>query len=262
MPIPDSPRVVYENNPLQKVICQLRFPTILSIAAEQPAAFQEQIRDAYPIYERESSLVVPEQLRDVLRNVKLANASDAVRHAFRTADGQRALFLAQDFLALEEERYSRWEAFSSELARALAALQSHYKPSFFSRVGLRYQDVVDRSTLPDVAGEPWTALIRAELLGLVGSAELGAEVTGFDSTSVLKLTEVPGAFARVSSSFVARKDHAGEVGLLVDTDFFVENQTPTSDAHSILSEFNRIAGRLFRWAILDRLKMALRPSAL
>jgi uncharacterized protein (TIGR04255 family) len=40
----DSPRVIYGRNPLEQVICQIRFPTILKIDTELPAAFQEQIR--------------------------------------------------------------------------------------------------------------------------------------------------------------------------------------------------------------------------
>ena len=41
-------RCVYQNNQLADVICQLRFPEILSISANLPAQFQDAIRDAYP----------------------------------------------------------------------------------------------------------------------------------------------------------------------------------------------------------------------
>ena len=42
----DRPRQHYARSALREVICQLRFPTILSIAANEPAAFQEAIRHA------------------------------------------------------------------------------------------------------------------------------------------------------------------------------------------------------------------------
>lgn len=44
-------RVIFENNPLVEMILQFRFPTILSINANEPVAFQETIRQEYPIYQ-------------------------------------------------------------------------------------------------------------------------------------------------------------------------------------------------------------------
>ena len=49
-PFPDAPRVMYERNPLVEVICQVRFPPVLRIEAQLPDAFQDRIRDVFPIY--------------------------------------------------------------------------------------------------------------------------------------------------------------------------------------------------------------------
>ena len=43
-------RVKYEISPLAEVIFQVRFPNILRIAAEEPSAFQEAIRESYPLF--------------------------------------------------------------------------------------------------------------------------------------------------------------------------------------------------------------------
>ena len=43
----DRSRTLYRNAPVHEVICQLRFPTILSINSTEPADFQEIIRDEY-----------------------------------------------------------------------------------------------------------------------------------------------------------------------------------------------------------------------
>ena len=43
-------RYQYARAPLVEVICQLRFPTILSIGSQEPAAFQEAIRREFPRY--------------------------------------------------------------------------------------------------------------------------------------------------------------------------------------------------------------------
>ena len=43
-------RYQYARPPLVEVICQLRFPTILAIGAQEPAAFQEAVRRDFPQY--------------------------------------------------------------------------------------------------------------------------------------------------------------------------------------------------------------------
>ena len=48
--ISDQQRCIYDMNPLAEVICQLRFPEILSIQANIPANFQEAIRHIFPKY--------------------------------------------------------------------------------------------------------------------------------------------------------------------------------------------------------------------
>ena len=46
----NRPRAHYRKHQLAEVICQLRFPEILSIETTLPADFQEAIRDFFPIY--------------------------------------------------------------------------------------------------------------------------------------------------------------------------------------------------------------------
>ena len=48
----DRERYQYRKPQLVEVICQLRFPTILSISARDPADFQEAIRREFPQYKR------------------------------------------------------------------------------------------------------------------------------------------------------------------------------------------------------------------
>ena len=44
----DHPRTHYRNAPAHEVICQLRFPSILTINSVEPADFQEAIRAEFP----------------------------------------------------------------------------------------------------------------------------------------------------------------------------------------------------------------------
>ena len=54
-----EPRVTYRKNQLGEVICQLRFPTILSINTTEPADFQEMIRSDFPKYVRRQDVQQP-----------------------------------------------------------------------------------------------------------------------------------------------------------------------------------------------------------
>ena len=45
MPFKDTERVIYNKNPLIEVVCQLRFPRILTISETQPTSFQEKVVD-------------------------------------------------------------------------------------------------------------------------------------------------------------------------------------------------------------------------
>ncbi|MEE1329534.1 MAG: TIGR04255 family protein, partial [Oscillospiraceae bacterium] len=52
-------RCHYRSNQIAEVICQLRFPEILSIGTTAPAAFQDAIRDEFPQFIRRQDLPAP-----------------------------------------------------------------------------------------------------------------------------------------------------------------------------------------------------------
>ncbi len=82
MLFPDFPRVVYRKPALEEVICQLQFPDILRISAEEPAEFQEGIRTQYPNYKLQSPKLekgslppeIAEFVRQKIENAVLRNA--------------------------------------------------------------------------------------------------------------------------------------------------------------------------------------------
>ena len=59
MPFPDYGRVIYQRNPLIEVICQVRFPPVLRIDVEPPAAFQEAIRDEFEVLSEDAGIEAP-----------------------------------------------------------------------------------------------------------------------------------------------------------------------------------------------------------
>src|SRR3989442_14073067 len=152
MIFPDASRVLYERNTLQTVVCQLRFPQILRIEADEPVAFQERIRAEYPILNTRAQLDLAAALPEEI--AKLVNASlplpirQGRAYDFASPDEKWKATLAGTFIALTATRaYERWEGFKTRLTPLVNAVIEIYQPAFFSRIGLRYQNAIQRSAL-------------------------------------------------------------------------------------------------------------------
>jgi uncharacterized protein (TIGR04255 family) len=258
MPFPESPRVVYERTPLVHVLCQLRFPTVLEIGATEAADFQKQIRKSFPLYERRSTL--PKEAKQILGDIQLP--ATAMGHAFIAEDSKREVVLTNEFMTVSDTEYTRWEDFSSVFALAEQALQSVYAPSFFSRIGLRYINLVYRADA-GVDNVPWPDLINPALAGITSDTDVGADVADTSSIALLRLgeTEADG-MVRIRFGYAKEESRPGDFGFLIDSDFHSSAKEGGSNVRSKLRDFNRWAGRLFRWSITERLHEALGPTTI
>jgi uncharacterized protein (TIGR04255 family) len=261
MPFPPAERVIFDHNPLDQVVTALQFPPILQIATEEPADFQGHIRADYPLYTREDSIAVPAELEAVFS--KLGRPPQSVRHTFRTADQKQAAFLTREFVAYEDRDYTRWERFESEVQRVVQAMFEVYKPVFFTRVGLRYVNIIKRSALDLSAETPWKDLVKPTFIGLLGLDEYRERIKESASVSTLRLDDVPGGSVRIQHGLrpPAAESEPEEV-YFIDADFFTEERTNVADALNWLSAFHAHSGNLFRWVITDTLYKALRPRRL
>ena len=150
----NRPRVRYQNVPAHEVICQLRFPSILTINNEEPADFQEEIRAAFPQYVRRQEAPPPS-------GQKLPPVTN---YHFLSEDGKWKLNLTRDFIALSTLRYPGWEEFARHLDRPLAAFIRLYQPAYFQRVGLRYLNLFSRTRL-GLEDVPWRELFAPAYTG-------------------------------------------------------------------------------------------------
>ena len=92
---PEAPRVIYDKAPLSRVICQLRFPSVLKIESSIPADFQERIRGRFPVFEK-SNQILPTLPAGLPPNFAELLAGQAVgaSNRFATEDGKSTIELS------------------------------------------------------------------------------------------------------------------------------------------------------------------------
>ena len=253
-----EPRCHYHRNQLGEVICQLRFPEILTIEANAPVEFQEAIRAHYPIYRARQEPSAP-KLTGAPGNLSLQKPEPTTNYSFASPDGVWRINLTDTFISLSCQEYSSWEAFAARLDQPLAEFIRLYRPACFERIGLRYMNFISRKDL-DLEDEPFRELLREQYLGILADEELHGPVRG----------SVDGEFA-VRSGCRA-KVHAGtgmvrrgtgmdpEVKLIFDEDLFMPGQIPVHLAAPVMQTLHDQAWSIFRDAITDRLHEAMEPS--
>lgn len=252
-------RCIYDNNQLGEVICQLRFPEILTIGANVPVDFQEAIRAEYPQYSSRKEAPAP-RLTGAPGNMKLENQPATINYQFVSADGVWRVNLTSRFISLACSRYTRWEDFAAHLDKPLAAFIRIYKPAYFERIGLRYVNFISRKALA-LEGVPFRDLIHERYLGILADEEIqeaNAARSTVDAEFAIrggcrvKLHAGPGQVRRAGKS-------DGETKFIFDQDLYMPGKVEIKLSAGALQTLHAQAWAIFRDAITDRLHNAMEP---
>ena len=250
-------RCHYLRPPLAEVICQLRFPTILSIGAKEPADFQEAVRADFPRY-----LVRQEQQTPKLTAgtpPKVEAQKPVTNYHFISADGRWKLNLTQSFIALSTLSYQSWEDFAARLDKPLARFIQLYQPAFFERIGLRYVNAFSRRRL-GMEGLLWDDVIESPFLGILGEPDVDETAVRKCALHVestlnggcrMKLQTGPGLLGG------GKADQ--EVKFILDQDFSFSGSLTADSVPGHLEEMHRWAVRLFRGAVTRQTHEAMGP---
>lgn len=256
MAFPESPRVIYEKNPLQAVGCQLRFPPILRIGAEAPVDFQELVRDQYPLFEESSGMELPPGIPPEVSKLMAEEAPfgpSTTNYEFSSADENWAVTLVRDSLSLVSYDYKNWEDFKAHLRGLFEALVRVYAPAFFTGIRLTYTNVIERSSL-GLENTRWSELLQPFIACELASG-VSEQVRGIRTEAVIELSEAVG-MVRMRHG-LAENQETGEVGYMILNDFYTDERSEIDEATRILNVFNRQAGYAFRWCIEETLHKAL-----
>lgn len=250
----------YRNNQIGEVICQLRFPEILTIAANIPAQFQERIRDDFPQYSVRKEAPAP-KITGTPGNFTLENQPQTINYQFASADGVWRVNLTSRFISLSCSRYTCWEDFARKLDKPLVALIKTYKPAYFERVGLRYLNFISRKDL-DLEDTPFSRLMAPAYVGLLADEDLQEGAIARCSMEA-ELNIRGGCKAKIHAGpgLVKKNGQSdNEIKFIFDQDLFMPGKVPVNMSAGALQTLHAQAWTIFRGAITDTLHDAMNPE--
>ena len=239
-----------------EVICQARYPAILSIGAGEPYAFQEKIRKIYPQYlvKNEKPIVAP--------GAKVpANMPDVKNFHFISADNRWKINLTNSFFALSTGAYTSWGDYAKRFDMPFAHFIKTYEPAWFDRIGLRYVNAFSRRNL-GLEGTPWSELLDPVYIGAMASGEVSEKmVLSSQFQTELQLDD------SVRARIVAGPGQLHIKGLpspdpepkfILDIDLSVAGKISLETAASCLEKLHHQAKRIFFGAMTEKLIDALK----
>ena len=256
---PEAPRVIYDKAPLSRVICQLRFPSVLKIESSIPADFQERIRGRFPVFEK-SNQILPTLPAGIPPNFAELLAGQAVgaSNRFATEDGKSTIELSSSSIGFSEGNYTRWEAFRETIDLSLRALIEIYRPAYFTRIGLRYINLVNREKI-GLEDAHWASLLSKDISSELSIPFFERNIDEFQK--LIRINNPNGQGGFLLQHGIVKDQNATSKVYSIDFDFYHDKRTEVNLALAIADELHRLSGRAFRWAISDLLHSSLGPTA-
>lgn len=248
-------RVEYKENILFEVIFQARFPEIMKISHEDPVKFQDIIRkEDYP----ESDTNIPTLPSDMPEGMKMTiSASVRKEFLFFSEEKNWQVSLGKDFIALScKGDYLNYDDFRNRLKKVLNIFIEVYQPAYFSRIGLRYRNIVNHSTLP-LEGTSVRDYIPDYIFPELGE-DISKDVVALEKLSQFEdeniKTNVSHVLAKLSGKY-GQKQINDEESYLIDIDCYYQNKIRgIDDVLTRCDSFKKTEWNIFQWSITDKLQ--------
>lgn len=236
--LPQAAEIHLQNSPITEVVAQVRFPPLLSVLKEPPADFQELIRQRFPQLTRENTAQVA-----INNDDQPSLTFQPPVYRFSSVEAESQAVLSTDFFAVSSKRYTGWRRYLDDLTYVFDAVSHIYKPSYMSRVGLRYINhltpentgVHERSALFQLVRPELTATLHGpfwenadEMISVVSFADGEARLNlryGYSTTDTFPT-------------------------FLLDFDYFEEGTIPLDDVLPRLERYHATIYDAFRWCLL------------
>lgn len=134
----------YKRNFLRQAVCELRFPTLMELGGSRPpAAFVSALRKEYPHLELAN---------EVTFGIGAGGAESNHTHIFRSSKLKWSVSLKQNAVTVETSNYSEYADLKQRVLYVVKAARSVIDSDFFTRVGLRYINVIECGSDDPVSG--------------------------------------------------------------------------------------------------------------
>ena len=116
---PEVEDIRLNRSPLDEVICQVRFPPILTISKDRPFGFQEAVRKLLPAYSNEQGFQL--HLEDSTEQPR-ADFKGNIHRFVNETEGDTVV-LSMDYFALSTKQYTHWHDFAALLGKITQTVQ-------------------------------------------------------------------------------------------------------------------------------------------
>lgn len=240
-------RVIYKNNPLENVLIQLKFPTMLLIDSKEPEEFQEKIRNSFPYYDSFVNKLSNNELPDTKKN-----------YIFRkNQNGNEYIILNRDSISLTTDKYDNWENFKENFKLALDSFESIYNTNLYTRIGLRYTDIISRKKLNNPKCK-WNDLINEKYLGFL-SGKFENKIFYNKNQYIIRLDN-KNNIANISTS-IEKRDYDNNCFCL-DTDLSFIGEVKNNEIEKRINCLHSYSRPIFRDIITEKLHKILEANAL
>lgn len=253
-------RVRYENCPLVEVTYQINFPTILSIDVDPPAAFQDVIRDKFPIYQQqvqhENQLTINVNNNTAIPFVQKQNERKI--HVFISKDGKWRIMLSSNMIAFSTLEYRQWEDMTAKFITPLKAMIKIYHPAFCERIGLRYVDAFIKEDL-GLGDKNWSELLAPHICGCLGYQSDGVHVRNSVVNSDIRKDNV-NIKVNAGLGTIDKQDDKGlRESFVLNCDYYANGKYSTKMLSEIAAKLHDESHIFFRDSITNTLHKAMRP---
>lgn len=231
----------YKRNFLRQAVCELRFPTLMELGESRPpASFVAALRKDYPHLELANELTL-----GIGTSIPGSNNS----HIFRSSKYTWAVSLKASSVTIETSSYTEYENLKYRVLKVVDAAAKVIDSDFFTRIGLRYINVIDIGEDPTV---DWVNPL------LVAPIQAGCFSGISEYAGKMQLATSDGGCLlqhglRIKNT---RNEEAKPPEYLIDIDSF-RNEISLSEVESSLDAIHSQAFDVFDWCIGEKSKSYL-----
>ena len=255
---------MYKKSPLIEVIYQVRVPTILLINNKDSAefiSFWNEIKTDYPEFsenfdEQKEISINPDGTPSTVRVNKIKN------FVFLSEDKLWKVNLTNSFLSLSTHKYEHWNDFSKRLTKIITVFQKIFSPLFYTRVGLRYIDLIQRSRYK-LDNIEWKEIIKPYYLGNLinlNNETINSYISEIESLSPNKKIGIKSHIELVNTQNI--NTNLIEKALVFDTDYYINSKTELDQLEAINKELHSQSHDFIHNAVEKMLEEKMEPTTI